>query len=50
MLMGLIICSTSLFAQVTISGKVKDNKGRPMPGASVALKDTYDGTVVDSSG
>jgi vitamin B12 transporter len=37
-------------AQVTISGKVKDNKGRPLPGASVALKDTYDGALVDSSG
>ena len=50
MLMGLIICSISLFAQVTISGKVKDNKGRPLQGASVALKDSYDGTVVDSLG
>ena len=50
MLIGLVICSTSLFAQVTISGKVKDNKGRPLPGASVSLKDTYDGTVVDSFG
>jgi len=48
--MGLIICSISLFAQVTISGKVKDNKGRPLQGASVALKDSYDGTVVDSLG
>ena len=50
MLIGLIICSISLFAQVTISGKVKDNKGRPLQGASVALKDSYDGTVVDSLG
>ena len=50
MLMGLIICSISLFAQVTISGKVKDNKGRPLQGASVAVKDSYDGTVVDSLG
>lgn len=37
-------------AQVTISGKVKDNKGKPVPGASVSLKDTYDGSIVDSSG
>ena len=50
MLIGLIICSICLFAQVTISGKVKDNKGRPLQGASVALKDSYDGTVVDSLG
>ena len=39
-----------LYAQVIISGKVKDNKGRPLPGASVTLKNTYDGTVVDSLG
>lgn len=37
-------------AQVTISGKVKDSRGKPVPGASVALKDTYDGSLVDSSG
>lgn len=37
-------------SQVTISGKVKDNKGKPVPGASVSLKDTYDGSIVDSSG
>lgn len=39
-----------LNAQVTISGKLKDNKGKPVPGASVSLKDSYDGGVVDSSG
>jgi len=37
-------------AQVTISGKIKDNKGKPVAGASVSLKDTYDGTVTDSTG
>lgn len=41
---------SQLFSQVVIQGKVKDNKGRPLPGASVSLKDTYDGTLVDSSG
>src|SRR4051794_6491798 len=46
----LMITSNNLFAQITISGKVKDNKGRPLPGTSVSLKDTYDGTVVDSLG
>lgn len=50
LLMGWILCSIGLFAQVTISGKVKDNRGRPLQGASVALKDTYDGAVVDSLG
>lgn len=41
---------SGLNAQVTISGKIKDNKGKPVPGASVSLKDTYDGTLVDSMG
>src|SRR3954468_6969489 len=50
MLMGLIICSISLLAQLTISGKVKDNRGRALQGASVSLKDTYDGAVTDSLG
>src|SRR5437879_445031 len=50
LLMVLIIASINLYAQVTISGKVKDNKGRPLPGASVSIKGTYDGTVVDSLG
>ncbi|HXL56814.1 MAG TPA: carboxypeptidase-like regulatory domain-containing protein, partial [Chitinophagaceae bacterium] len=48
--MGLIVVSINLYAQVTISGKVKDNKGHPLPGTSVSLKGSYDGTVVDSFG
>ena len=39
-----------LSAQVIISGKVKDNRGRPLPAASVSVKNTYDGTISDSSG
>ena len=39
-----------LFSQVSIKGKVKDTKGKPVPGASVSIKDSYDGSVVDSSG
>jgi vitamin B12 transporter len=42
--------SVGINAQVTISGKLKDNKGKPVPGASVSLRDSYDGAVVDSSG
>ncbi len=37
-------------AQVIIAGKVKDNKGRPIPGVSLAVKDSYDGATSDSSG
>lgn len=45
-----ILILSNVYAQVTISGKIKDNKGKPVPGASVSLKDTYDGAVSDSSG
>lgn len=37
-------------AQVKISGKVVDNKGKPMAGISIVLKDTYDGATSDSAG
>jgi vitamin B12 transporter len=37
-------------AQTTISGKIRDNKGKPVAGASVSLKDTYDGGTSDSLG
>jgi hypothetical protein len=37
-------------AQVVISGKVKDSKGKAITGASVSIKDSYDGSTTDSSG
>jgi hypothetical protein len=37
-------------AQVKISGKAKDNRGRPLAAVSISLKDTYDGTISDSLG
>lgn len=37
-------------AQTRISGTVKDNRGRIIIGASVVVKDSYDGGVSDSSG
>jgi vitamin B12 transporter len=47
LLVGLI---TKTSAQTTISGKIKDNKGKPIHGASISLKDTYDGGTSDSLG
>nr|WP_232373041.1 TonB-dependent receptor [Pinibacter aurantiacus] len=38
------------FAQTTLSGIIKDYKGKPIPGASITLRDTYDGATSDSSG
>ncbi len=51
----LLICivflgSQQLFAQVKISGKLTDNKNKPLYGASITLKNSYDGATSDSSG
>lgn len=40
----------TIFSQVKISGRVTDTKGKALPGASIILKDTYDGTTTDSLG
>src|SRR3954470_3834788 len=47
---AIVLLHSSVYGQATISGKVKDNKGRPVAGASIAVKDTYDGATSDSSG
>ena len=39
-----------LLAQVKISGIVKDNRGRALRGASISIKDSYDGATSDSLG
>ena len=36
--------------QLNISGKLTDAKGKPLPNASVLIKNTYDGTTTDSLG
>lgn len=50
LLILLLTIITGANAQTNISGKVKDNKGRPVAGASISLKGTYDGATSDSSG
>jgi len=50
LLTAFLLVIAQLHSQTVISGKVKDNKGKPVPGASVSLKDSYDGSVVDSTG
>ena len=45
-----LIISQNIAAQVVIKGVVKDNKGRILKGASISLKDSYDGGVSDSLG
>lgn len=50
LLIASLFCFQISFSQVTIKGKVTDNKGKVLPGASVTLKDSYDGSLVDSMG
>ncbi|HVY75693.1 MAG TPA: TonB-dependent receptor [Puia sp.] len=38
------------FSQTPISGKVKDGRGQPVPGASITIKNSFDGATSDSSG
>jgi carboxypeptidase-like protein len=48
--LGFLVLSIAMKAQVTISGKIRDNKGKPVAGASITLKNTYDGGTSDSTG
>jgi hypothetical protein len=50
LLILLLLAGLSSIAQVKISGTIRDSKGKFIPNVSVTLKDTYDGTVSDSSG
>ncbi|SFU64906.1 Outer membrane cobalamin receptor protein [Pustulibacterium marinum] len=45
-----LLFSVCAHAQTTISGKVTDHKGIPIPGANVFLVGTYDGTSTDIDG
>ena len=45
-----LLIINQLSAQSVISGYVKDVKNSPLKGASIALKDTYDGGITDSTG
>ena len=45
----LAVSAGQAFSQTNISGKILLKK-QPVPGASITIKDTYDGTTSDSSG
>src|SRR6188474_795089 len=45
----LVVITTTSFSQ-TVSGIVKDDKGNPMPNASVYIKDRTGGTACNSEG
>jgi TonB-linked SusC/RagA family outer membrane protein len=45
-----ILCGISLSAQVTVSGKVTDEKGEALIGANILVKNTTLGTITDIDG
>jgi vitamin B12 transporter len=46
----LLLSGIVAMGQTTVSGRVKDAKGHPIQGASITIKDTYDGATTDSMG
>lgn len=46
----LLLIPTLIFAQQTITGTVKDSNGEPLPGVSVVIKGTTQGTSTDFDG
>lgn len=46
----LLFFSVQCFGQTVICGTVKDEKDKPIAGASVSIADSYDGTTTDSLG
>ncbi|MCY7422634.1 MAG: TonB-dependent receptor [Chitinophagaceae bacterium] len=45
-----LVILTALNAQVKISGTIKDNRGKAIIGASISIKNSYDGATTDSTG
>ena len=50
LLFALLLLTGWLNAQTPVSGTVKDGKGHPVRGASITIKDSYDGATADSLG
>jgi TonB-linked SusC/RagA family outer membrane protein len=48
--MAVVLAIGQLYAQRTITGKVTDDKGSPIPNASVIVKDTRTGTITKIDG
>ena len=48
--LAFLLATGGVNAQTAVSGTVKDGKGHPIRGASVTIKDSYDGATVDSLG
>nr|MCU0388888.1 SusC/RagA family TonB-linked outer membrane protein [Chitinophagaceae bacterium] len=50
LLCAMLFGSLGLFAQVTLSGKVTDSKGNPVPGATIAVNNTNFATASNDDG
>ncbi len=50
LVLAMALVTGMLKAQVTISGKVLDQKNKAVSGVSVGLRDSYDGATSDSLG
>jgi TonB-dependent starch-binding outer membrane protein SusC len=50
LLTGILLFTGSLLAQKTITGKVTDEKGSPVPNTSVVIKGTNTGTITNADG
>ncbi len=48
--LGSLLASLMAGAQIKISGKVTDTRGKPLKGVSIIIVDSYDGTTTDSVG
>src|ERR1700742_2049737 len=50
LIIAFLLLTAALSAQTRVSGTVKDPKGHPIHGASITIKDSYDGATTDSLG
>ena len=50
LLLLLFISQLAALGQTTLRGRLLTPKGKPVPGASLAIKDSYDGATSDSTG
>lgn len=50
LLAAMYLFPAALLAQVKITGTVKDGRGKPVPGVSISIVNSYDGAVADSAG